>query len=193
LAAQLPQLLAGAHINNICGKANRTIGFLKRNLNIASTKLKSKAYLSLVRPQVEYAATIWDPYIQKDIDKLEMVQRRGARYVTNNYGRTESVTAMLNHLDWPRLDQRRKMSRLGLIYKINRNLVSIDSETRLEASGRTSRNSHVLAYNVPSCKTDTRLNSFFPRTIRDWNKLPTDTVTASSLAVLKHKLSLIDN
>ena len=42
------------HIRNICNKANKTIGFLKRNLNINNSKIKETAYKSLVRPTVEY-------------------------------------------------------------------------------------------------------------------------------------------
>lgn len=49
------------HINNICDKANRTLGFLRRNLNIGSTAIKQQAYFSLVRPLVEYSSTVWDP------------------------------------------------------------------------------------------------------------------------------------
>ena len=64
------------HINSICGKANKTLGFLRRNLNFGSTTTKQNAYNSLVRPIVEYAATVWDPYTQKDIHILEMVQQR---------------------------------------------------------------------------------------------------------------------
>ena len=33
-------------------------------------------YKSLVRPHLEYGATIWSPYWQKDKDKLESIQRR---------------------------------------------------------------------------------------------------------------------
>ena len=42
---------------------------------------KNLAYLSLVRPHLEYAAAAWDPYIAKDIQQLERVQRRAARFV----------------------------------------------------------------------------------------------------------------
>ena len=34
-------------------------------------------------------------------EKLEMVQRRAARYVKSRYKRTDSVTAMLDKLGWP--------------------------------------------------------------------------------------------
>jgi hypothetical protein len=52
------------HVNNICGKANRTLGFLRRNLNVGSTSVKENAYKTLVRPTLEYASTVWDPYHQ---------------------------------------------------------------------------------------------------------------------------------
>ena len=54
------------HIRNICNNANTTIGFLKRNLNINNSKIKETAYKSLVRPSVEYASSVWDPYHQNN-------------------------------------------------------------------------------------------------------------------------------
>jgi hypothetical protein len=52
-----------------------------RNLKIPSIRIKEQAYFTLARPLVEYASTVWDPYTQIDINKVEAVQRRAARYV----------------------------------------------------------------------------------------------------------------
>ena len=41
-----------SHINNITKKANSTLGFLRRNLNINSTSVKEQAYKSLVGPSL---------------------------------------------------------------------------------------------------------------------------------------------
>ena len=38
-----------SHINNITTKANKTLGFIRRNINISSTTVKEQAYKSLVR------------------------------------------------------------------------------------------------------------------------------------------------
>ena len=40
----------------------------------------------MVRPQLEYASDVWDPYHVEDIVELEKVQRRAAHWVMNNYG-----------------------------------------------------------------------------------------------------------
>ena len=71
------------HIENITGKANRTLGFIRRNVKISSPRLKTLAYSSLVRPLLEYASPVWDPHTSENINKIEMVQRRAARYVMN--------------------------------------------------------------------------------------------------------------
>ena len=67
------------HIQNITKKANQTLGFLRRNIKVNSEKLKSTAYKTLVRPQLEYSSTVWSPHTSNLIDQLESVQRRAAR------------------------------------------------------------------------------------------------------------------
>jgi myo-inositol-hexaphosphate 3-phosphohydrolase len=73
------------HIDCTVKKENSMLGFLKRNLKIGNQDTKSAAYFSLVRPNLEYCVSIWNPYSIQSIKKLEIVQRRAARYVTNRY------------------------------------------------------------------------------------------------------------
>ena len=92
--------MESAHFNNITNKANSILGLLRRNLRIPSQTIKTHAYQSLVRPHLEYASTVWDPHTQKNIHKLDMVQRRAARYTCNRYHNISSVTEMVGHLGW---------------------------------------------------------------------------------------------
>jgi hypothetical protein len=46
--------------------------------------VKSQAYTTLVRPVLEYASTVWDPYTLQHIYALERVQRQAARFVTGD-------------------------------------------------------------------------------------------------------------
>ena len=43
------------------------------------TEILLKLYLSLVRPKLEYCIQAWRPYLKKDIDLLEKVQKRATR------------------------------------------------------------------------------------------------------------------
>ena len=73
------------HLENITTKATRMLNFLRRNLYRCNQEVKCMAYTHLVRPMLEYASCVWDPYYDKDINALKMVQRRAARWVTSNY------------------------------------------------------------------------------------------------------------
>ena len=59
--------------------------FLRRNISSCTQQTKKLCYLAMVHPILEYASTVWSPYTNSNIYKLEMVQRRAARFITNNY------------------------------------------------------------------------------------------------------------
>ena len=81
-------------------KASRVLGGLQRNLSSCSKAVKQRAYLALVRPTLEpgYATPAWSPHTQKDINNIESVQRRAARFVRDDYRRTSSVNEMIKAL-----------------------------------------------------------------------------------------------
>ena len=50
------------HISAITAKANRILGFVRRNIKISSKIIKEATYKALVRPILEYGSTVWDPH-----------------------------------------------------------------------------------------------------------------------------------
>ncbi|KAK3091269.1 hypothetical protein FSP39_018491 [Pinctada imbricata] len=86
------------YINKICNRANSILGFIRRNLQHSNRNFKETAYVSLVRSILDYASIVWDPSMKKDIDKIEGIQRRAARFVMNDYSRKSSVTEMMRQL-----------------------------------------------------------------------------------------------
>ena len=116
-----------AHINSISSKANRSLGFLCRNLQVSSIQIKTLAYFTFVRPILENSYTVWDPHIATQINKLEMTQRRAARYVLHRPHNTSSVTNMHQSLGWRSLADRRKDAKLCMLYKISKDLVKSKS------------------------------------------------------------------
>ncbi|XP_066275334.1 uncharacterized protein [Branchiostoma lanceolatum] len=179
------------NIRLLSEKANRTLGFLRRNLKVLSSKTKELAYKTLVRPIVEYACCVWDPHTTGNTNKLEKIQRRAARFVLNRHRNTSSVSDMLDQLQWVPLQDRRRSIRLTMLYKIKHGLACVrcDALKPLTDSNRRRRRVHSQQFRHFNCRTDYRLYSFFPRTVRDWNTLPEATVQSSSLATFVSKVS----
>ena len=115
------------HIESVASKASQIFNFLRRNLSKCSSTVKASSYLTLVRPIMEYAAPVWDPYHRdlNDILALEKVQRRAARWVMNDYSSYSSVSSLLNDLNWPSLHFRRRINRLQIFYKAIYNLSAL--------------------------------------------------------------------
>ena len=109
---------------------------------------------------MEYAR---DPYTQRRINQLEMVQRRAARFVMTNYSREASLCKMLNELPWKPLSVYRRQNRLTIMYKILNHLSAIKADDYVTIS-----------------KPDCLKFSSFPTTINEWNELPSETVSVES-------------
>ena len=123
------------------------------NLSKCPQDIKDQAYKSLVRPHLEYASAVWDPYRQCHIDKIEMVQRKAARFVTNTYSREPgTVTNILQSLGWPTLETRRKGARLILLYKI------LHGEARSATQTRQHHKDRLLPQHINGC-LQTQLDS----------------------------------
>ena len=85
------------------------MGFLRRNLKACPPKLRETAYCPLVKSSLEYSSAVWDPFGEKYIDKLEKNQRASARFVTQNYRQTASVTSLIQNLSWTDLKTSKKI------------------------------------------------------------------------------------
>ncbi len=179
-------------ISQTARKANSTLGFLRRNLRVSNEQTKTAAYFSMVRPILEYCSTVWSPHTKKNINKIEMVQRRAARYVTNRYRNTSSVTNMMEHLNWETLECRRTKHQLTMLFKIIHGLVDITADDYLTPahSTRSTRSGHTRNLLQIPVSTDLYKNSFFPRTVRTWNQLPA--VIAETPDLVHFKRELVD-
>ena len=115
-------------VDSVCKKGKQYfILFLKRNIHSCKHEIKFNAYYlySYARPILEYAVCCWAPYTKHNFDKLELVQRRAARFVMKDYHPTSSVTVMINKLKWSSLRHRRDTIRLQMMYKITHQLVDL--------------------------------------------------------------------
>ena len=178
------------HVEYVTKRANRSLGFLRRNLRRCPASLKERAYLAQVRSVLEYCASIWDPFLQRDIHKLERIQRRAARFVCGDYRYTSSVTAMLDRLGWRDLETRRRELRLTILFKvINGHVAVTASELDLHKGDPRTRTNHEKKYRVTSGDTREFDNFITIRTIPEWNSLRPAVVEASTTDLFRARLA----
>lgn len=160
------------HINQICKKANSTLGLLRRILSGCDTKVKDTAYRTLVRPKLEYPCCAWNPFTKQNITQIEMVQRRAARFVLNDYSRFSHVTPMIEHLGWDSLEDRRLLFQTTMFYKILMGHVGISFPPEVHEITRATRLLNSRPFQQIRVSNDVYKFSFYPRTIVAWNNLP---------------------
>ena len=138
----------------------------------SSVTIKERAYKAYIRPLLEYAATVWDPYTQKAIDRIEAVQRRAARFVTNCYHQTTSANNIIQSLGWPSLKERRLQARLAALHKIQTGLIECPIiKNKLTPKTTRQRRTHGQQLSLITTRTQYRGSSFLPQTVKDWNAL----------------------
>ena len=173
------------HVNSVANKASLTLGFLRRNLRRCPTKLKETAYISLVRSTMEYAAAVWDPHLSKDVQALDRVQRRAARFICGEYQSTSSVTTMLAQIGLTNLERRRRDLRLALLFKVIHGHVAVSADDLgLDKADPRTRSNHRHRYRTLASSTNILRYSFTHRTVPEWNALPASTVEAGFKARL---------
>ena len=162
------------HISNICKSASRSLGFLRRNLRRCPTELRELAYFALVRSKLEYSCAVCDPHghLTKDKDLLAGIQRRGARFVLQDYHRDGSPTQMLEKLGWVSLESRRRNARLTLFDRIVGGRVAINTKDYLSEASTRTRSTNSTKFRQITARTTQYQHSFFPRTVKEWNSTP---------------------
>ena len=173
------------HVDNTVKKATNTLNFLRRNIRDCPPRVKEQCYKSLVRPTMEYASCVRDPNTNTNINKLEMVQRRAARFVKGDYDRSSSVTTMLNELGWDTLQERRQHAKAKMFYRIVYGLVCVPTTPFLIPATVSATRGHSMKFLVPQSSVNAHMYSFFPSTTRLWNQLPQQVVSAPSLEAFK--------
>ena len=94
------------HVDSVVSEANRSLVLIKRNIKTKHQTIRATTYKTIVRPQLEFAASAWDPHTKYLTTKLEMVQRRAARWTLNDYSPTLKLycrylytrSCMINHI-----------------------------------------------------------------------------------------------
>ena len=130
--------------------------------------------------QVKYTAAIWNQHTKVNQDKLEMIQRRGATYVCNDYSRQSSMTAVLENLSWLPHSMNSEYSHHTSLQDCAWFVCCV-----LIPITRQTRHLHPMLFYL-TYKANRYINeSFLPTTVVQWNILPPNVTTATTLRFFK--------
>ena len=62
-------------------KGNQVLGMIRRNITYKEKSLIVSLFKAIVRPHLENCIQAWSPYLRKDIDMIEQIQRRATKLI----------------------------------------------------------------------------------------------------------------
>jgi ribonuclease P/MRP protein subunit RPP40 len=172
----------------VVGKANRVLGMIKRTFKNFSSNVVMKLYKCLIRTRLEHAVQAWIPYLQKDINLIEGVQRRATKLVVETKGM--SYEERLKFLDMTTLETRRVRGDLIEVFKIMKGFENVNKDKFFYYGYRVYTRGHELKLFKPSCRLDCRKYAFSNRIINMWNNLPSNIIACNTVDNFKHKIDI---
>ena len=169
-------------------KGNQILGLISRTFVCRERELIVKLYKTLVRPHLDYCIQSWRPYLQKDKDLMEKVQRRATRMISGYKGLM--YEERLEKLKLTTLETRRTRADLLQVYKIVNRIDGMKLENFFEIGQETRTRGHSLKFFKKRFNTTLGSYSFGNRVVDEWNRLPDKIVKAASVNEFKR---LIDN
>ena len=166
------------HVDSICSKARKLLRLLYRKYyQHAELQILLQLYVSLVRPRLEYASPVWNPYLQKNINTLENVQNLPSECAPNAGIRPipnfSSHLTSLNCLNADSTLTSAPCSKLCTDYLIFPLAFLILTQVENQSTNRP------FLFYRPFARTNYFYNSFVPRTVSIWNTLPVSLVSNS--------------
>ena len=110
------------HINYITSKAWQRIYIIRKLKFLLDRESLNRAYISFIRPILEYANIVWDNCTQYEIDLIEKIQIEAARVVTGAT-RLVSIELLYRKIGWEPLYKRRYKHKMYQFYKMNNDLI----------------------------------------------------------------------
>ena len=159
------------HYDMITSKAYKSLGFLRRVFkNSHCVQARKFLYISIVRANLLYCSPLWRPYLLKDINSLEKVQRRATKFILSDS--TSDYKTRLTQLG---------MLPLMYIFEIANIMFFINSIKNpsqrfnilnyIDFSISSTRSAGSKLYRKTD-STNSTMNSYFYRLPKLWNCLP---------------------
>ena len=166
------------------------MGLIRRTFKYLVPYIFSKLFKTVVRPHLEYGASVWSPYLKKDIREIEAVQRRATKQINNL--KDMSYRERLESLRLPNLLYRRGRGDMIECYKLLNGKYDPEVSNVLTLHNQATETHRTRGHSLKLYTGKHRVNQskyfFSNRVTRLWNALPEKIVRAVSTNSFKNLL-----
>ena len=172
------------HCNRVAKTANFAMGQILRSFHYRKKSNLVPLYLTFVRPRLEFASAVWNPWLEGDIRCIEKVQERFIRQISDVHGST--YEERLKNAGLTSLRERRErgdaieaFKTLNGFNKVKKelwfnvakeNARATRSTSKVSENGEEERRTNVLL--VEGTRLEVRRNFFTVRVVKQWNSIP---------------------
>ena len=157
---------------------NKSISFIGRAFEFNSEKIILTLYNSLVLPYLEYCVSFWSPYYNKNIHKVDQIQRRITKIIPRLPNKL--YDERLKELNLLSLTKHRWRGDLTVLkmFKEFANL-QLDDNYTIDRSSIIRNNEFKII--DKRLRTNQTKYFFFNRVVNIWNGLPSNVVNSSTI------------
>ena len=173
-------------LRKAAASAMRVLSMIRRSFTNISKELFAFLYTTYVRPHLEYCVPIWSPYLVRNIEVLEKLQKRATKLI-KGYKKLP-YDQRLKSLGIYTLFCHHQCGDLIEVFKIKKWLLQHQPLAVFIPSDVTSTRGNCMKLFKPHTRLNTWSKLFTQRVITSWNSLPDEVITANSIGCFKSKL-----
>ena len=190
LGVKLDQFLSfDEYVTGVCDAANNRLSFLHRYSGLLDFQTRKLICTSLVLSKLSYCISAWYPGLGLGLrSRLDVAQRKMVRFVKGWTPREHVGEPEINSIGWLSFSKRALRFQLTHLFKVKLGLAPLYfSRSFCPTTAVHQHNTRGSPYNFSIDGTHA-VGTFHYTTAREWNRLPTELKTATSLTSFKKKL-----
>jgi hypothetical protein len=170
----------------VSSKTSSILGMIRNTFVHFDKRLVRTLFTVYIRPLLEFAVTVWSPYLKGDINLLEKIQHRVTRMVPTlkrfKYERRLEILGITT------LEERRRRGDLIQMFKIYNRIEEMSLCKWPEFKSESATRGHQQKYLREICSIEARQNFLTNRVANAWNEL--DNVAIGSKSTNEFKINI---
>ena len=176
------------HMETIIKKANQKLGIIARVFQNRSSYNMLPLYVALVRPLLEYNSVIWSPITSKYDKKIERIQKKMFKILSDGHIRKLPYRQKLLKMNFLSLRARRLQHQLIMMFKMKNNMIGLCFDDFFEKSHNSRTRGNIYKLIVPKSATKRHKGFFSSSCVRHWNLLKSSEINVHSIRRFKKSI-----